>query len=123
MENGENLVREFCKNLYYKSYNENEEIIHINREGTTFYVILSGTVSVQIYKPKLRSLKNGMIVPLPAKEPENIDYDDTNKYERAVVRNLGPGDSFGELSLMDFRNRTTATILTRTFCEVGCIDR
>ena len=45
------LFKELCKNLYHYSSESNKTIIHINSEGKTFYVILNGKISVNIYLP------------------------------------------------------------------------
>jgi hypothetical protein len=45
------LFKELCKNLYHYSAENNKTLIHINSEGKTFYVILNGKVSVNIYLP------------------------------------------------------------------------
>lgn len=48
---GPNLFRELCKNLYYFQSDINKTIININHEGKTFFIILRGRVSVNIYLP------------------------------------------------------------------------
>lgn len=48
---GITLFKELCKNLYHYSSESNKTIIHINSEGKTFYVILNGKISVNIYLP------------------------------------------------------------------------
>lgn len=39
------------------------------------------------------------------------------------VNRLNPGDSFGELSLVESGAKTTATVITREPCEFACMDR
>lgn len=48
---GINLFKELCRNLYYFKAEINKTVININHEGKTFYVILRGRVSVNIYLP------------------------------------------------------------------------
>jgi CRP-like cAMP-binding protein len=130
-EHGLPLVREFCRNLYYQRFNEGDEVIHVNREGRTFYVILSGSVAVYVYRPKNETVNSRMKVNMCCTlqkliknhEEECIDYDDSIQFERAEVKVLVQGESFGELSLLDFRNRTTATIVAKQVCEFSCLDR
>lgn len=56
-------------------------------------------------------------------EKKQINYDDPYLFEKREVKVLTTGDTFGELALIDLRNRTTATIVTRQDCEFTCIDR
>lgn len=56
-------------------------------------------------------------------EEVHINFNDTNLFERGEIKTLGTGESFGELSLIDYGNRTTATIITKTSCEFCCLNR
>lgn len=50
-QHGVLMFREVCRNLQYQSAEAGRTIININNEGKTFYVILKGKVTVNIYLP------------------------------------------------------------------------
>lgn len=103
---GIKLFQQFCEKLFLKTYDNNQEIIHVAQDGETFYVIMTGVVSVNIYQP------------VRAKNTENA-----NMFAQVEVSRLGPGDSFGELALLESGVKTTATIIAKDYCELVCLTR
>ncbi|KAM3137297.1 hypothetical protein pb186bvf_010667 [Paramecium bursaria] len=109
------VFKEVCKRAQPE-----QTIIQINKEGTTFYIILRGKVSINIYLPKYQkrkgSFRNTLInVPLLEVDEENFDSQEINT--------LGPGESFGEISLLDPNTKTTANVITKEITEFACLDK
>jgi CRP-like cAMP-binding protein len=51
------------------------------------------------------------------------DSDDVIEMNAIEINVLNPGDTFGELSLLDSDSRTTANVDAKEDCEFACMDR
>lgn len=91
----------------------------MNNEGKAFYVILKGSVGINIFLPKTLQKKpqNKGIVNVEEVEVEN------EPFEYQEVNVLSNGDSFGEVALLDPTSKTTATVITKEICEFACLDK
>lgn len=94
------VFKEVCKYLYYKRVQPETKIIQINKEGKTFYVILRGSVGINIYLQKA-----------------------TDLFEEEEINVLQAGDSFGELALLDPDAKTIATVKAKDTTELACLDK
>eukprot|EP00297_Palpitomonas_bilix_P001820 CAMPEP_0113904050 /NCGR_PEP_ID=MMETSP0780_2-20120614/22968_1 /TAXON_ID=652834 /ORGANISM="Palpitomonas bilix" /LENGTH=1035 /DNA_ID=CAMNT_0000897479 /DNA_START=328 /DNA_END=3435 /DNA_ORIENTATION=+ /assembly_acc=CAM_ASM_000599 len=89
-------LRDLCYNLGFIELEARTVVFNQGDDGDVFYVIVSGTCSVQVL-----NASTGM----------------TN-----TVCEYGPGDSFGELALIRKAPRS-ATVITRDHCELVTIHR
>ena len=48
-KHGQELFSDFCKYLYYKKVDAKKKLIQIRKENKTFYIILVGKVSVNLF--------------------------------------------------------------------------
>ncbi|CAD8074148.1 unnamed protein product [Paramecium sonneborni] len=95
-ENGQQIQRKCCKNMYCEKLRENEIVFYVDSVGTKFYIILEGSVTVLVRKP--------------------------NQTEMEAVRVLNKGQSFGELALLHKQPRL-ATIQCNTDCTFAVLDK
>ena len=121
-----------CEVMEIKDYNPGELIIRYGDIGCDFYIILKGTVG--IYVPTLRRstimIKDVEILDKTYKRAKKLsifrytgtsitDYNDkntiyltpvadTSNLERVLI--MGPGESFGELALLNNRPRAATVI-------------
>ncbi|CAD8160515.1 unnamed protein product [Paramecium pentaurelia] len=95
-ENGLQIQRKCCKNMYCEKFKANEIVFYVDSVGTKFYIILEGSVTVLVRKP--------------------------NQSEMEAVRILNKGESFGELALLHKQPRL-ATIQCNTDCTFAVLDK
>ena len=88
---GADLQKSCCKALTYKEFSESQTIFNYGDEGSDFYIVLKGQVSVLI--------------------PTNSQHEEGNTAtELQETVRLGPGESFGELSLVKNWTRSATTV-------------
>ncbi|CAD8077328.1 unnamed protein product [Paramecium primaurelia] len=95
-ENGIQIQRKCCKNMYCEKFKSHEIVFYVDSVGTKFYIILEGQVMVLVRKP--------------------------NQIEMEAVRILNKGESFGELALLHKQPRL-ATIQCLTECTFAVLDK
>lgn len=83
-------LRDLCKYMFIRSYNERETIFEEGSVGDTFFIIHAGKVTV--YKSQKTEVNESAIL-------------------RRVI-DLSPGDSFGELALLHNEPRAATIIAT-----------
>ncbi|KAM3143253.1 hypothetical protein pb186bvf_004585 [Paramecium bursaria] len=116
LQHGPLVVQDLCRNLSYIKHPANTEIITINREQRTFYVILSGRVSISIFVQTKLQRKKSFI-------RTSIDNSSEDALKLQEIKFLEQGESFGELSLLKDNSRATATIITKTDSEFAILTR
>ncbi|CAD8139097.1 unnamed protein product [Paramecium octaurelia] len=135
------IVADLCKNISYLRIPAGTQIIQINKENRTFYVILSGKVSISIYVQKglrrtsMKINQNNNITQQTSVQqiqqsstPGAIHQQptikgDEDQFSLQEIKTLEQGDSFGELALIKDNLKATATVTTKTDCEFGCLTR
>ena len=85
---------EVCRVLHYESQPEGHTVCQQGDVGTSFYIVLTGKVSILI------------------KQQEAAGSGDEEEEEDVEVGQLSAGDSFGELALMEEGSTRAATIKT-----------
>ncbi|CAD8132935.1 unnamed protein product [Paramecium octaurelia] len=135
------IVADLCRNLSYMRIPAGTQIIQINKENRTFYVILSGKVSISIYvqkgqrKSSLKVIQNNNIT--QHSSLQQIQQASTTgaihtqpslkgeeeQFSLQEIKTLEQGDSFGELALIKDNLKATATVTTKSDCEFGCLTR
>ncbi|CAD8085891.1 unnamed protein product [Paramecium sonneborni] len=96
LENGIQIQRKCCKNMYCEKFKSQEIVFYVDSVGTKFYIILEGQVTVLVRKP--------------------------NQIEMEAVRILNKGESFGELALLHKQPRL-ATIQCLNDCTFAVLDK
>jgi len=99
---------QICKYLSYHSLKKGETLFEIGSIGTTFYIILKGSVGIWVNIPK--QIEEGT-----KKEIKTI-------FVLTEVKALSGGASFGELALIDKKPRA-ATIICKENCHFGVLDK
>ena len=51
-----------------------------------------------------------------------LEVDEEN-FDSQEINILGPGESFGEISLLDPNSKTTANVITKEITEFACLDK
>ncbi|CAD8061408.1 unnamed protein product [Paramecium sonneborni] len=135
------IVADLCRNLSYLRIPAGTQIIQINKENRTFYVILSGKVSISIYVQKgqrrsslkiaqnnnitqhssLQQIQQGSTQGTIHSQPSLKGDEDA--FSLQEIKTLEQGDSFGELALIKDNLKATATVTTKSDCEFGCLTR
>ena len=95
---GDPYHRELCRRMQHRVYRLGGYIIQQGEIGDEFYIIMTGTVRVQL-------------------EPEDEGDD-----PKTLVA-LGPGDSFGELALLNEKPRAASCVSSSLKCEVMVIRK
>ncbi|CAK61941.1 unnamed protein product (macronuclear) [Paramecium tetraurelia] len=113
------VFKEVCKHLYYKRAQPGHIMIKVNNEGKAFYVILRGSVGINIFLPKVSQKQAESKSTFGVNE---IEFED-EPFEYQEVNVLSIGDSFGEVALLDPNSKTTATVITKDICEFACLDK
>ncbi|KAM3130246.1 hypothetical protein pb186bvf_017641 [Paramecium bursaria] len=108
----------FMEHIYLLYEQSGVEVIRKGQQGTKFYIILKGCISLLIYKPRNTKAQRMMNDP----NQINVPYDDPNMFQTIVLKDLKSGDHFGDMSLID-QSLASATCLTRTECEFMCMDK
>jgi len=90
---------QICKFMTYQSMKKGETLFEIGSVGTTFYIILKGSIGIWVNIPK--------------------QLEEDSKKEVKTVTN---GASFGELALLDKKPRA-ATIICKQNCHFGVFDK
>jgi hypothetical protein len=86
---GQTLFEEVCRNFYYKQADKDTVLIHINREGKTFYVILNGSVGINIYLPRKNVQEAEVLSPRKRKMlPESFTDPSPELFEKQEVTNF-----------------------------------
>lgn len=93
-DEGENACKQCCQALLYETYPAGEFVFHQDDQGDRFYILLEGSCGVLIETD--RSIQE--------------------------VRTYGPGDSFGELALLQNQPRA-ASIQCKTLCHFAVLRR
>lgn len=98
---------QICKFMTYENLNKGKTLFEIGSSGSTFYIILKGSVGVWVNIPK--------------------QIEDDKKEIKTIltlteVKILNTGSSFGELALIDKKPRA-ATIICREDCQFGVLDK
>ena len=88
---------EVCRVMTYEKVLPNTAVCRQGEFGSTFYIVLSGTLRVTV--------------------TNELSGDEVN------VTNLFAGDSFGELALMVGSNRRSATVTTHDTCQLLKVDK
>ena len=111
MESASPEIIKRCVNvLQYRSIKESE-VLFINHTkilfkvgdiGTLFYIILRGSVGINIRLPNL---------------------EDPNQFDLKEVNQLRAGASFGELALLNDNAKRTATIIAKEDCDFAVMDK
>ncbi|KAL4502264.1 hypothetical protein ABPG72_000499 [Tetrahymena utriculariae] len=97
-----NIPQECCKVLQPLEMKKGDIVFYINTEGNKFYIIIQGEVGLFTKK---------------------VEEGPGNKFDNLVqVKNLGDGDYFGELGLLNFKTRS-ATVQCLTDCFFAVIDK
>lgn len=99
---------QICKFMTYESKRKTETLFEIGSVGTTFYIILKGSVGIWVNIPK-------QIEEESKKEPKTL-------LVLTEVKILNSGASFGELALLDKKPRA-ATIICKENCHFGVLDK
>ena len=106
-----NILEQVCKYMTHYHLEKGNMLFEAGTIGTTFYIILKGSVEIWI---------------LSKKEVEEVNNDGTitKKIQEVSIflKNLKQGQAFGELALIDKKPRS-ATIITRDHCDFGVIDK
>ncbi|AET69539.1 response regulator with CheY-like receiver, AAA-type ATPase, and DNA-binding domains [Desulfosporosinus orientis DSM 765] len=87
-------LEELSSDFLWENYSQGSEIIKQGQEEHAFYILIEGKANVMIWKEGDRARR---------------------------VRSLGPGDTFGEFSLLDGKTAAT-TILCQENCQVLMMD-
>eukprot|EP00946_MAST-07B_sp_MAST-7B-sp1_P005249 g5249.t1 len=95
---GDAYHRELCRRMEHRVYKLGKYIVRQGEIGDKFYIIMSGTVRVQL-------------------EPEIPGE------EAKTLVNLGPGDSFGELALINEEPRAASCVCSALRGEVMVIHK
>lgn len=96
--------------MNFKFIPKGQTVFEIGTVGTTFYVILKGSVGVWVNIPKIiKEEKNGVL-------EERVEVTLTE------IKVLNAGASFGELALMEKKPRA-ATIRCKEDCCFAVLDR
>lgn len=106
-EQGENKFQDICNNLNYSCISPEETLYKSGEIGSTFYVILQGSVEVFINVPQQRK-------------------DGTKHYERSKVNELSVDKCFGELALTgEASGARKETIVAKqdTTCHFATLER
>jgi Cyclic nucleotide-binding domain len=106
-----NILEQVCKYMTHFHLEKGKILFETGTIGTTFYIILKGSVEIWIPSPK---------------EVEEINCDGTITKKIQTVflflKNLNHGQAFGELALIEKKPRS-ATIITKDDCDFGVIDK
>lgn len=101
------LTQEQLKNIYALCkevvYFQNELIFAENSPSTEFYVILEGEVAIQV--------------------SPNIIRDDKQEHKPGTIAVLFPGQSFGEVALVDQGLRSASAVCNTMYCKTLVIRR
>ncbi|EGR27328.1 hypothetical protein IMG5_197960 [Ichthyophthirius multifiliis] len=97
IQSGDNDIHyKCCKNMKYQYLNQDQIVFQIDSIGSTFYIILQGTVGVHIRLPNQTDLRR--------------------------VKALETGSSFGELALLNNKPRL-ATIICESECHFATLEK
>jgi len=102
----EKTVEKCVKYMYCKNLKKDEKVFEMNTVGTTFWVVLKGSVSVWIMK-------------------KIIEKEDDQEKEKEIminVRDLPAGSAFGELALLSNKPRA-ATIQCNEDSQLAVLDK
>ena len=109
-EESSKLHQECCKLLTVESFHEKEYICRKGEEGTSFYFILKGSVSIlsdELFESQEEDNSNPMSSLDPA--PDKILAEEAAKTNHLIVEKeiatLAVGQSFGEMALINNRPR------------------
>lgn len=106
-----NILEQVCKYMTHYHLEKGNVLFEVGTIGTTFYIILKGTVEIWISSTK---------------EVEELNNDGTITKQiqevKILLKNLTQGQAFGELALIDKKPRS-ATIITKDDCDFGVIDK
>eukprot|EP00930_Biecheleria_cincta_P026467 TRINITY_DN18652_c0_g2_i1.p1 TRINITY_DN18652_c0_g2~~TRINITY_DN18652_c0_g2_i1.p1 ORF type:complete len:764 (-),score=125.41 TRINITY_DN18652_c0_g2_i1:99-2390(-) len=100
--------RTLCRTMTIEAYPPRHTIFALGDIGNKYYIILSGSVSVQVPSPSAAC---------PSGLPEHKDRCDCNNRPLDIATFLAKGMGFGELALQSCQSRT-ATIITGEPTEV-----
>jgi CRP-like cAMP-binding protein len=111
-----NLVTDICKTMHVQTFKPTEVICFQGDIGTTFFIILAGSVSIHIDDMSVKSEANMPSSPQKGKSQEAASFG-------ACVGNLFSGDTFGEKAFAEGTNHCrSATIMSREFTELIVVD-
>lgn len=97
------VVKTCCKYLTYEAWRRGEIVFHRGDPGTKFFILLSGCAGIYVRPP-------------PSNSPED------RQSELKEVKEVHPGDSFGELALITNANRA-ATVQCKSDCHFAVLDK
>ena len=97
---GDSFHVELCRRIQHRNYKFDERIIRQGEIGDEFYIIIAGSVRVELVKTILGE-----------------------KQRPRVLVTLGPGDSFGELALLNSEPRAASCIASSLRCELMVIKK
>ena len=86
---------ELCRRITHRNCKFNEVIIKQGDIGDEFYIIISGSIRIELVKELFGE-----------------------KQRSQVLVTLGPGDSFGELALLNEEPRAASCIVSSLKCEL-----
>lgn len=112
-QNGPHTLQQCLKALTLEQHDQDHTVFHKGSYGTKFYIILKGLVGVYVTNPK--QFRGSVVLnhspALPRKPTAMLK-----------VNEMGQGDSFGELALINDAPRM-ATILTHTPCIFAVLNK
>ena len=97
---GDSFHVELCRRIQHRNCKFDERIIRQGEIGDEFYIIIAGSVRVELVKTILGE-----------------------KQRPRVLVTLGPGDSFGELALLNSEPRAASCIASSLRCELMVIKK
>lgn len=99
---------QICRFMSHQNMKKGETLFEIGSVGTTFYIILRGSV--------------GVLVNIPKQVEDEIKKEMKTIFVLTEVKVLNNGASFGELALLEKKPRA-ATIVCKENCFFGVLDK